>query len=123
MEALWFWLLAILITGYVVLDGFDLGAGIVHLVIARTDEEKQSVLNSIGPFWDGNEVWLLAAGGTLFFAFPTLYASSFMGFYLPLIIVLWLLMIRGLSIELRSHVDSPMWKPLFDVAFAGSSAL
>ncbi len=123
MEALWFWLVAIMITCYVVLDGFDLGAGIVHYLVARNDDERKQVLASIGPFWDGNEVWLLAAGGTLYFAFPVLYASSFMGFYLPLMIVLWLLMIRGLSIELRSHVENPMWRPLFDTAFAGSSAL
>ncbi len=123
MEALWFCLVALMLACYVVLDGFDLGAGIVHLLVAKTDGERQTVLNTIGPFWDGNEVWLLAAGGILFFAFPTLYASSFMGFYLPLIIVLWLLMIRGLSIELRGHVESPMWRPLFDAGFAGSSAL
>jgi cytochrome d ubiquinol oxidase subunit II len=123
METLWFWLLALLLTVYVVLDGFDLGSGIVHLFVARTEQERQAVLASIGPLWDGNEVWLIAAGGTLFFAFPTLYASSFMGFYLPLIIVLWLLMFRGLSIELRNHVTAEVWKPLWDVAFAVSSGL
>ncbi|BDC50241.1 cytochrome c oxidase assembly protein [Bryobacterales bacterium F-183] len=123
MEALWFWLLALMLTTYVVLDGFDLGAGIAHLLIAKTEDERKAVLESIGPFWDGNEVWLIAAGGTLFLAFPTLYAASFMGFYLPLIIVLWLLMFRGLSIELRNHAPSPMWLPLWDVCFAGSSAL
>lgn len=123
MEVLWFCLVAILIAGYVILDGFDLGAGIVHLVITRNDDDRRKILESIGPFWDGNEVWLLAAGGTLFFAFPVLYASSFMGFYLPLMIVLWLLMIRGLSIELRGHSDSNVWRPLWDAGFAGSSAL
>lgn len=123
MEALWFWLLAAMLTVYVVLDGFDLGAGIVHLVIAKTEDERKAVLASIGPFWDGNEVWLIAAGGTLFLAFPTLYAASFMGFYLPLTIVLWLLMFRGLSIELRNHAPSPMWLPLWDVCFTASSGL
>ena len=123
METLWFWLLALMLTVYVVLDGFDLGSGIVHLFVARTEQERQAVLASIGPLWDGNEVWLIAAGGTLFFAFPTLYASSFMGFYLPLIIVLWLLMFRGLSIELRNHVTAEVWKPLWDFAFAVSSGL
>jgi cytochrome d ubiquinol oxidase subunit II len=123
MEPLWFCLLAAMLTVYVVLDGFDLGAGIVHLLIAKTEDERKAVLASIGPFWDGNEVWLIAAGGTLFLAFPTLYAASFMGFYLPLIIVLWLLMFRGLSIELRNHAPSPMWLPLWDVCFAASSAL
>ncbi len=98
METLWFCLVAIMIAGYVVLDGFDIGAGIVHLLVAREDSEKKAVLASIGPVWDGNEVWLLAGGGTLYFAFPALYASSFSGFYLPLMIVLWLLIVRGISI-------------------------
>lgn len=112
-----------MITVYVVLDGFDLGAGALHLWVARTDRERRLVLRSIGPVWDGNEVWLLAAGGTLYFAFPALYASSFSGFYLPLMIVLWLLMLRGAAIEFRNHVDSPVWKPLWDATLCGSSAL
>ena len=91
MATLWFCLAAMMIAGYVVLDGFDLGAGIVQLFVARTQAEKSQVLRSIGPVWDGNEVWLLAVGGTLFFAFPALYASSFSGFYLSLMIALWLL--------------------------------
>lgn len=123
METLWFCLTAFLITGYVVLDGFDLGAGVAHLFVARTDEERQHVLKSIGPVWDGNEVWLLAGGGTLYFAFPKLYASSFSGFYLPLMIVLWLLILRGSAIEFRNHIDSPIWKPVWDVVFAASSLL
>ena len=122
METIWFCLVAIMIAGYAVLDGFDLGAGIVHLFVARTDAERQQVLRSIGPVWDGNEVWLLAGGGTLYFAFPGLYASSFSGFYLPLMIVLWLLILRGISIEFRSHIDSPTWKPLWDVVFCRASA-
>jgi len=89
MGTLWFWIVAVMLVAYVVLDGFDIGAGIVYLFIARTEEERQQAMRSIGPFWDGNEVWLLAAGGTLFFAFPLLYASAFSGFYLPLMIVLW----------------------------------
>ena len=123
METLWFCLVAVMLAAYVVLDGFDLGAGIVHLLIARTDEERRAVLRSIGPVWDGNEVWLLAAGGTLYFAFPALYASSFSGFYLPLMIVLWLLILRGIAIEFRNHVESLVWHPLWDAMFAGSSAL
>ena len=103
METTWFCLVAVMIAMYVVLDGFDLGAGIVHLLVARTDAERRMVLGSIGPVWDGNEVWLLAAGGTLYFAFPALYASSFSGFYLPLMIVLWLLILRGAAIEFRNH--------------------
>src|ERR1035441_5814117 len=119
----WFCLVAIMIAGYVVLDGFDLGAGIIHLFVARTEQERQQVLRSIGPVWDGNEVWLLAGGGTLYFAFPALYAAAFSGFYLALMMVLWLLILRGLSIELRSHIESPIWKPFWDLVFGGSSAL
>ena len=77
MLFIWFWLVAIMITAYVVLDGFDLGAGILHLFIAKTDQERRTVIRTIGPVWDGNEVWLLAGGGTLYFAFPLLYASGF----------------------------------------------
>jgi len=119
----WFCLVAIMIAGYVVLDGFDLGAGIVHLFVARTDHERRQVLRSIGPVWDGNEVWLLAGGGTLYFAFPALYSASFSGFYLALMLVLWLLILRGISIEFRNHVESPVWLPFWDFVFGGSSAL
>src|SRR5881409_428373 len=112
METVWFCLVAAMLAMYVVFDGFDLGAGAIHLLVARTDAERRVVLRSIAPVWDGNEVWLLASGGTLFFAFPNLYASSFSGFYLPLMIVLWLLILRGIALELRGHVDSPVWKPL-----------
>lgn len=123
METLWFWLVAVMIAGYVVFDGFDLGAGALHLLVAKTDRERRMVLRSIGPVWDGNEVWLLAAGGTLYFAFPALYASSFSGFYLPLMIVLWLLILRGIAIEFRNHVEGPVWAPLWDVVFSGASLL
>lgn len=123
METLWYCLVAIMIAGYVVLDGFDLGAGIVHHFVARDERERRLVLRSIGPVWDGNEVWLVAASGTLFFAFPSLYASSFSGFYLPLMLVLWLLILRGISIEFRNHIDSRVWKPFWDVSFTLSSAL
>jgi cytochrome d ubiquinol oxidase subunit II len=123
MEILWFIIVAFMLAMYVVLDGFDIGAGIIHLLVAKTDDERRLVLNSIGPLWDGNEVWILAAGGTLYFAFPLLYASSFSGFYLPLIIVLWLLMLRGLGIEFRHHVHHTMWKAFWDVVFSGASIL
>jgi cytochrome bd ubiquinol oxidase subunit II len=123
MVVVWFWLVAIMITGYVVLDGFDLGAGVLHLFIARTDEERRTVIRTIGPVWDGNEVWLIAGGGTLYFAFPLLYASGFSGFYLPLMIVLWLLILRGIGVELRMHMDSPVWRGFFDGCFAISSIL
>lgn len=123
MATVWFWLVAVMIALYVVFDGFDLGAGVIHLFVARTDAERQRVIRSIGPVWDGNEVWLLAAGGTLYFAFPTLYASAFSGFYLPLTIVLWLLILRGIAIEFRNHIESPVWTPLWDGVFSGASAL
>jgi cytochrome d ubiquinol oxidase subunit II len=123
VETLWFIIVAFMITAYVVLDGFDLGAGILHLFVARTDSERRVVLRAIGPVWDGNEVWLLAAGGTLYFAFPQLYSSSFSGFYLPLMMVLWLLMLRGVSVELRGHVGDALWHSFFDTVFFGSSLL
>src|SRR2546427_12343564 len=123
MGTIWFWLVAIMITIYVLLDGFDLGAGAIHFLAAKTDEERRQVLASIGPVWDGNEVWLLAAGGTLYFAFPALYASAFSGFYLPLMIVLWLLLLRGIALEFRSHVDSPARTPVWDVVFSLASLL
>jgi cytochrome d ubiquinol oxidase subunit II len=123
METLWFYIVAVMIAVYVVLDGFDLGAGVLHLFVARTDSERRTVLQSIGPVWDGNEVWLLAAGGALVLAFPRLYASAFSGFYLPLMMVLWLLILRAISIEFRSHLTNPLWRPFWDVAFSLSSLL
>ena len=123
MQTFWFCVVAVMIAAYVILDGFDLGAGIIHLFVARTEEERRRVLESIGPVWDGNEVWLLAGGGTLYFAFPALYSASFSGFYLPLMMVLWLLMLRGIAIEFRAHVEGALWRPLWDVVFCGASAL
>ena len=123
METLWFIVVAVMVTAYVVVDGFDLGAGIIYPFVAKSSEERRMVLRAIGPVWDGNEVWLLAAGGTLYFAFPALYASSFSGFYLPLMIVLWLLMLRGIGIEFRAHMDNPVWQGFFDVIFFVASAL
>src|SRR5450432_4388545 len=123
MGFVWFWIVAVMLVAYVVLDGFDLGVGILHLLLTRTEDERQITLRSIGPVWDGNEVWLLAGGGTLYVAFPLLYASGFSGFYLPLMIVLWLLILRGIGIELRTHLDSPVWRGFFDGCFALSSIL
>ncbi len=123
IAGLWFWIVAVMIAAYVVLDGFDLGAGTIYLIAAKTNEERRRVLRAIGPVWDGNEVWLLAAGGTLYFAFPRLYASSFSGFYLPLMIVLWLLILRGVGIEFRAHIGNSVWQEFFDVVFSLSSIL
>ena len=123
METAWFIFVALMIAVYVLLDGFDLGAGAIHLFAARDERERRTIIRAIGPVWDGNEVWLIAAGGTLFFAFPVLYASGFSGFYLPLIMVLWLLMIRGLSIELRGHIGDPLWASFWDAMFFIGSTL
>ncbi len=123
MATLWFMIVAVMVAAYVLLDGFDLGAGAIHLCIAKTNDERRTILRAIGPVWDGNEVWLLAAGGALYFAFPLLYASSFSGFYLPLMMVLWLLMLRAIGIEFRAHINEPMWQGFFDVVFNVSSML
>ncbi len=123
MATIWFMIVAVMVALYVLLDGFDIGAGAVHLLIAKNDVERRTILRAIGPVWDGNEVWLLAAGGTLYFAFPLLYASSFSGFYLPLMMVLWLLMLRGIGIEFRNHIHDGMWTSAFDVIFSIASAL
>jgi|SRR5271166_559621 len=123
MGFIWFWIVAVMLVAYVVLDGFDLGVGMLHLFLTRNERERQITLRSIGPVWDGNEVWLLAAGGTLYFAFPLLYASAFSGFYLALMIVLWLLILRGVSVELRMHIEGAVWRSFFDGVFVFSSAL
>jgi cytochrome d ubiquinol oxidase subunit II len=123
LPTIWFCLVALMLAMYVVFDGFDLGVGALHLWVARDDDERARVIRSIGPVWDGNEVWLLAAGGTLYFAFPKLYASSFSGFYLPLMIVLWLLMLRAVALEFRSHLRNRLWRPFWDVVFSGASLL
>jgi cytochrome d ubiquinol oxidase subunit II len=123
MADLWFWIVAVMLAAYVVLDGFDLGVGILFPFVARTEDERQQAIRAIGPVWDGNEVWLLAAGGTLFFAFPLVYASSFSGFYMPLMIGLWLLILRGLAVELRGHFVDPLWRSFFGGLFFFSSTL
>ncbi|HEX8815005.1 MAG TPA: cytochrome d ubiquinol oxidase subunit II [Terriglobales bacterium] len=123
MPTLWFMIVAVMLAAYVVLDGFDLGTGVIYLIAGRTHAERRAILRAIGPVWDGNEVWLLAAGGTLYFAFPLLYASSFSGFYLPLMMVLWLLMLRAIGIEFRAQMDNPVWQGFFDVVFCVASGL
>jgi cytochrome d ubiquinol oxidase subunit II len=108
---------------YIVLDGFDFGAGIIHLFFAKTEEEKKQVMRAIGPFWDGNEVWLIAAGGVLFAAFPTLYASAFSGFYLPLIMILWFFIFRALGIEFTYLINHELWIKPWQKGFGISSLL
>lgn len=121
LPTLWFCLAAVLLTGYVLLDGFDLGVGILMLFVARSEEERTQALRAIGPVWDGNEVWLLALGGALVLAFPTLYASAFSGFYLALMIVLWLLILRGIAMEFRHHIETPEWRQFWSVVFGLAS--
>ena len=123
MTTLWFLLVAVMLVAYVVFDGFDLGVGAIYKLAARTPDERAVVRRSIGPVWDANEVWLLAAGGTLYFAFPQLYASSFSGFYLPLMVVLWLMIGRAIGLEIRSHADEPLFAELCDTVFMVSSIL
>jgi cytochrome d ubiquinol oxidase subunit II len=123
INQIWFFVLAGMLTTYAVLDGFDLGVGVLHLFIARTEEEREAGINAIGPVWNGNEVWLIAAGSSLVVAFPRVYASAFSGFYLPLMLVLWLLVVRGLSIEFRHQVDDALWRQAWDVGFSAASIL
>ena len=99
-----------MLTAYAVLDGYDLGVGSISVWVARGDAERRMTVNSIGPVWNGNEVWLLAAGGMLVVSFPRVYASGFSGFYLALMVLLWLLILRGVSIEFRNQVADPLWR-------------
>src|SRR5215213_9941829 len=121
MESVWYIIIAVMLSVYVVLDGFDFGVGILHLFVAKTDPERRTVFASIGPVWDGNEVWLIASGGVLVYAFPRAYAAGFSGFYLPLMLVLWLLILRGVSIEFRSQEKNALWRAFWDATFALSS--
>jgi cytochrome d ubiquinol oxidase subunit II len=123
MEAAWFAIVGGMLAMYAVLDGFDFGVGALHRLVARTDLERQTVLSAIGPIWDGNEVWLIAAGGALFVAFPNVYATGFSGFYMALVVVLWLLILRGVAIEFRLHQDNPLWREFWDTVFSLASAL
>lgn len=112
-----------MLSAYVLLDGYDLGVAALTPLVARTDRQRAASMSSIGPFWNGNEVWLIAAGGALFALFPAAYAVSFSGFYLPFTIVLWLLMFRGIAMEVRNHFPSRVWHDFWDFAFSGSSTL
>ena len=115
--------LVTMLTIFIILDGADFGVGIVNLFIAKDEKDKDIIIKSIGPFWDGNEVWLIAAGGVMFFTFPKLYASVFSGFYLPLIIVLWLLIFRALGLEFRNLTNNNLWKTFWEKAFGLASLL
>lgn len=122
LNTIWFILIAVLIIGYAILDGFDLGVGIIHL-FTKDEHDKRVNLNAIGPVWDGNEVWLLTGGGALFAAFPVVYATVFSSFYLALMLLLFALIFRAVSMEFRGKVDSPKWKRFWDWAFGLGSLL
>lgn len=120
LNTLWFLLVGVLLTGYAILDGFDLGVGALHL-LSKTDQDRRIFLNAIGPVWDGNEVWLVTGGGALFAAFPHVYASVFSGFYTAFMLLLVVLIFRAVAIEFRSKQPSPRWRKTWDVAFSVAS--
>jgi len=123
LQTVWFIILGAMLIGYAVLDGFDLGVGALHLCLGRSRDERTRLIEAIGPVWNGNEVWLIAAGGSMVVAFPTLYAASFSGFYLALMLVLWLLILRGVALEFRHQMAHPLWRDGWDVVFSLSSTL
>ena len=123
MELFWYIIIVVVLAVFFILDGYDFGAGIIHLFFAKIEEDKEIIAKSAGLFWDSNEVWLVAGGGMLFMAFPIFYASVFSGFYLPLIIVLWLIVFRAIGLEFRNQFKYQMWKDMWDKAFGVSSLL
>ncbi len=122
LNTIWFLLVGVLFTGYVMLDGFDLGIGALHL-FTKTDDERRLMMNSIGPVWDGNEVWLVTGGGALFAAFPGVYATAFSGFYLAFMMLLAALIFRAVAIEFRSKQPMKWWRSFWDVSFSFASIL
>jgi len=123
MELFWYSIIAVIMAIFFILDGYDFGTGIIHLFVAKKEEDKIVVAKAAGLFWDANEVWFVAAGGLLFMAFPTYYASVFSGFYLPLMLILWLMIFRAIGLEFRNQFKYQMWKDLWDKAFGVSSLL
>ena len=122
LNSIWFILIGVLFTGYAMLDGFDLGVGVLHL-FTKEDIERRIMLNSIGPVWDGNEVWLVTGGGALFAAFPNVYATVFSGFYLAFVLLLVALIFRAVAIEFRSKQPMRWWRQMWDVGFSVGSVL
>jgi cytochrome d ubiquinol oxidase subunit II len=120
LNTIWFMLIGVLLTGYAILDGFDLGVGGLHL-FTKKDVERRLFINAIGPVWDGNEVWLVTGGGALFAAFPEVYATAFSGFYMALILLLFALIFRAVAIEFRSKQPMHWWRQMWDVSFSVSS--
>jgi cytochrome d ubiquinol oxidase subunit II len=123
LNDIWFVLFVVIISGYLILDGFDMGIGILHPFMAKNDKERRTMLNSIGPVWDGNEVWIILGGGALFAAFPFVYASLFSGFYAAMMLVLLVMILRTVAIEVRSKEQSARWRSLWDIVFAVASLL
>ena len=123
LNSLWFLLLTVLFTGFFLLEGFDYGVGILVPLVTRSDDDRRLLLNAIGPFWDANEVWLITAGGAMFAAFPDWYATLFSGFYIPLMLMLLALILRGVAFEFRSKADSRVWRLFWDSAFVFGSAV
>lgn len=122
LNTIWFILIGVLLTGYAILDGFDLGVGSLHLLV-KGDENRRIMINSIGPVWDGNEVWLVTGGGALFAAFPHVYATVFSGFYTAFMLLLFMLIFRAVAIEFRSKQPGKTWRQMWDVAFSVASIL
>src|SRR5689334_7244790 len=121
LSEVWFFVFVVIIAGYLILDGFDMGVGILHLLVAKNDHERRLMLNSIGPIWDGNEVWLVLGGGVLFAAFPLAYATLFSGMYLAFMLVLLVMILRTVAIEFRSKRPDPRWRNGWDTIFAITS--
>ena len=121
LQAVWFLLITILFTGFFILEGFDYGVGILLPFLGKSDKERRMIINAIGPFWDGNEVWIITAGGAIFAAFPEWYATLFSGFYLALALILFALIVRGVGFEFRSKDVKPLWRKTWDwLIFVGS---
>ncbi|NTW11644.1 MAG: cytochrome d ubiquinol oxidase subunit II, partial [Chlorobiaceae bacterium] len=123
LQTIWFILITVLFTGFFFLEGFDFGVGILLPFMSRDDRERRTVINTIGPFWDGNEVWLITAGGAMFAAFPEWYATLFSGFYIALLLMLVALILRGVAFEFRSKHDNPAWRAFWDWSIFTGSAI
>lgn len=123
LALIWFFLLGILLAGYAILDGFDLGVGMLHNIVAKTDEQRRLAMNSIGPLWDGNEVWLITFGGAMFAMFPEVYSTIFSGFYLALMLLLVMLISRAVSMEFRSKLHTQFWRTFWDRMFTLGSTV
>src|SRR5882672_4784320 len=123
MIAIWYAVVSFMLIGYIVLDGRNFGAGMLQWLVARTPEERRQVIAAIGPLWTWHEVWLVAFGGTLLAVFPTLLASAFAGYYLELFLILWCLILRGISLEVGGHINDRMWQGFWDFVFVIANTL